>query len=230
MSMTDLSNTPSYNSQTCPNLGPELNSAIQQITTKLRDFVCQEQAALATWTNDQLAELNAIVSALTDVEDINAAVSALNSLQNIVDANGDGILDALGPLQGQIDSAVAAAQAAQTAAQGAQTAAAAAQQAAGQAQTDVAAAAAQASTNKSDIEELYEELENLDNQAGENFQALQDQWCAEKVALRTAIQSAVTQIDTILASGCPLPEKAITAQAGGGSGGSSGGSDDPDNL
>lgn len=201
-----------YSVPNCPNVGPEMQETLNGIVQFLNQAVCSESAALSAWANAQFAQINATLSTLSNVDDLNEAVQLLTSLKEIVDANGDGILDALGPLQAQIataiakaDSAIAKADSAITKANSATTTAENAQQLAQIADEAAKNAANQATAAQRSVTDLTGQIQDVHSSVEEKI-------CSNN----RAIVNSLTAFRDSLAehwSGCSLPEPAITNSA-----------------
>ena len=218
--MVAAGNQPLNYTPTCPNVSPELGAALAALQGELRTFFCEQNSALATWTNEQFEQVNSIISGLAGGQDLQAALNTLEAIRQIVDADGNGLLDALGPLgdqmaalQSQVDAANTAATAAQTAATAAQTAAQAAQSTAQGAQTA-------ATTAQGMVQQLVDDPGAYNIASADDLDALQDAICSDRANMVNALQTFVNDLANGMTA-CALPAKVFTTTnvAGGGESG-----------
>ena len=87
---------------TFPNVGPEFRVTLQEIVTRLVELINQRSTELAEFTNAQVEDLNTLISGLAGSADLTDAINTLNNIKAIVDSDGNGILDALGPLESRL--------------------------------------------------------------------------------------------------------------------------------
>ena len=159
---------------TWPNPEAYVKAEIERITGELRTAFQSDDAAIVAYFNAQLNQVNALISGLAGGEDLQAALVTLNNLKNIVDEDGNGILDALGPLNQAIAQLETTVTALQTTQQAQQTSIDALS-------TQVGNHALALGNDRDDIDDLQEDLRTtegavraLANNLGRNLQAIRN--------------------------------------------------------
>ena len=98
---------------TYPNPETYIQAELMRVFLEMQARFQADDAAIVSYFQTQLTQVSNLINGLAGGEDLQAALEVLERLQGIVDSNGDGILDALSPING----AIANLQSAQTAAQ-----------------------------------------------------------------------------------------------------------------
>ena len=106
---------------TWPNPEAYVKAEIERIVGELRTGFQSDDAAIVAYFNAQLTQVNSIINGLAGGAQLQEALVTLNNLKGIVDADGNGILDALGPLQARLSTLETTVPALQTTQQAQQT-------------------------------------------------------------------------------------------------------------
>ena len=80
---------------TCPDPQQVLNAAYAQMAEMVRDFVCTQAKASKEYTDSNLADLQAQLSALGNTEELTSRFAAIEAFLDSLDSDGDGSIDEL---------------------------------------------------------------------------------------------------------------------------------------
>lgn len=224
-----------YDSTTCPNPEVVLVEALNSMAVATKSAICQSLADSKSYTDSQVAAINAQLTAL-DSQDTLTKINSLKALVETLDLDTDGsIVDNLLDIKDLADAAKTAADAAQasaTAAQGAASQAVADALACSQAlasfqisvNTSLANLEARVSTLESQVggfdsristvEDSVAQLQSSINnitfpEVGTNVEEVrtiaQDEICKNNVRLAAGLATAVAAWSATMAGACPLP-------------------------
>lgn len=89
---------------TFPNPEAVIKAEVERLLAELRGAYQSDDQAIVAYVNAQFTQLNGIINGLAGGAQLQEALNTLQALKDIVDVNGDGILDALGPLNAQLST------------------------------------------------------------------------------------------------------------------------------
>lgn len=97
ISFTDISGT-------YPNPEEFVALEMERLLLEMQVRFQSNDQAIVSYVNAQLLQARNLINGLAEGTDLQAALEVLENLRNIVDANGDGILDSLAPLNSSLNN------------------------------------------------------------------------------------------------------------------------------